>query len=193
MRTSNRVFLLLLTTASVVLPLNGEAQSRKFFGMFSAGPALPVGTFGDAFDMGWSLSAGVGTALANKAIEVRATASYGSFGASNGGLGVDGNSTPFALTGDVLYHLGSGAGAARPYLLAGAGLSSVGYSSSYDGFGGGGEGYSERENGLTFGVGGGVLVQRGKAGFFAEGRYAAVPGSEHSHLPVVVGVRIGAR
>lgn len=193
MRHTLRLSLLFLSVLSLA-PRHAEAQARRFFGMFSVGPAMPVGTFGDAFDMGWSLSAGVGTALANKDIEVRATATYGSFGAS-GGAGIDGTSTPFALTGDVMYHLGAAGKSARPYLVGGVGLSSVGYSSSYsyEGPGGGGEGYSEHENGVTIGAGAGLLVQRNRAGFFVEGRYAAVPGSDHSHLPVTVGVRIGAR
>ncbi|MBL8960434.1 MAG: hypothetical protein JNJ98_11320, partial [Gemmatimonadetes bacterium] len=56
-----------------------------------------------------------------------------------------------------------------------------------------GSSYSERDNGMTVGAGGGVIAQRGRTGFFAEARYAIVTGSDHSHLPITVGVSIGAR
>ncbi len=75
------------------------------------------------------------------------------------------------------------------------GFSSVGYSysSNYGGFGESGGDYSERDNGLMVGAGGGVQMQGDRVGFFAEGRLAAIPGSGHSHAPILVGVRIGGR
>ena len=173
------------------------AQQTRLFGMFSVGPAVPVGTFGQAFNAGWSVSAAVGRSLANPALAVRATASYGSFKESSiDGYDLGGSSTPLSVTGDVLYHFGASAARVRPYVLGGVGFSSVGYSASYstgESPGTGGSGYSQRDNGVAFGAGGGVMMQRGKVGFFAEGRYTAIPGSEHSHIPVAVGVRVGGR
>lgn len=179
--------------ACLVATSASEAQSRKYFGMFALGPALPVGTFGDGFGMGWSVLAGVGTTLANQRVEVRGTATYGSFG-ENGDFGGSAKSTPLTVTGDVLYHLGEQRAGLRAYLVGGAGLSSVGYSSSYsyEGAGGGG-GYSERENGVVVGAGAGFLMHRGRASFFTEGRLSVIPGSGHSHLPITAGVRLGGR
>lgn len=192
MRTVHRS--LLLVAAAVGFTAGADAQDRKLFGMFAVGPALPVGSFADDFGAGWTLSAGVGRALANRNVELRATATYGSFGVSSELGGGSGSSTPFGLTADLLYRLGKADAQLRPYLVGGAGLSSVGYSSKYEYEpGGGGSSYSERDNGMTVGAGGGVIAQRGRTGFFAEARYAIVTGSDHSHLPITVGVRIGAR
>lgn len=192
MRFVHRSLLLVATT--VGLAAGAGAQDRALFGMFSVGPALPMGTFADDFGAGWSLSAGVGRALANRKVEVRATATYGSFGVSSALGGGSGTSTPFGLTADLLYRLGKADAPLRPYLVGGAGISSVGYSSEYSYEpGGGGSSYSERDNGMTVGAGGGVIAHRGRTGFFAEARYAIVTGSDHSHLPITVGVRIGAR
>ncbi|MBK8250417.1 MAG: hypothetical protein IPK85_23925 [Gemmatimonadetes bacterium] len=188
----HRSLLLLATTAG--LATEAQTQGRELFGMFSVGPALPMGTFADDFGAGWSVSAGVGRALANRNVELRGTATYGSFGVSSELGGGSGTSTPFAMTADLLYRIGKADAQLRPYLVGGAGLSSVGYSSEYSYEpGGGGSSYSERDNGMTVGAGGGVIAQRGRTGFFAEARYAIVTGSDHSHLPITVGVRIGAR
>ncbi|MFN0180005.1 MAG: hypothetical protein ACKVZ0_14490 [Gemmatimonadales bacterium] len=169
------------------------AQERRVFGMIGLGPAVPVGEFGDGFGTGWDLTAGVGVTLGNRPIEIRGQLTYGSFKESGGSTAVSsGTSKPRSVNADLLYRLGKREAKVRPYLVGGVGFSSVKYSSSYNIPGeGGGAGFSETDSGVTFGGGGGVSVRAGSLGVFAEARYTAIPGSGHSHLPLVVGVRLG--
>jgi Outer membrane protein beta-barrel domain len=187
-----------MTTAAVAALLGAAdtatAQERRVFGMIGLGPAVPVGAFSDGFGTGWDLTAGIGVALKNSPLEVRGQLTYGSFKETGGATAVStGTSKPRALNADVLYRLGNGDAKVRPYLVGGAGFSSVKYSSSYSIPGEGGAGFSETDTGISFGGGGGVSIRAGSVGLFAEARYTAIPGSGHSHLPVVVGVRLGRR
>lgn len=194
MNTTSRIGMLVVS-AVACQAIVATAQERRVFGMIGVGPAVPVGEFGDGFGTGWDLSVGVGLALANRPIEIRGQLSYGSFKESGGATGANGTSKPRALNADLLYRLGGNDAKVRPYLVGGLGFSSVKYSTSYNvpGGGGGGEGFSETDSGVSFGGGGGLTVQAGSVGVFAEARYTAIPGSGHSHLPIVVGVRLGRR
>lgn len=185
--------LVLAIAGSVLWAANGAAQERKVFAMIGGGPAVPVGSFGDGFGAGWNLSAGIGVALKNIPAELRGQLNYGSFkesGTSTGGLSA--SSKPLGLNADLLYRLGQRDAKVQPYLVGGVGFYSTKYSSSYSIPGGtGGGGFSESDNGVSFGAGGGVAVRAGSIGVFAEARFTAIPGSGHSHLPLVVGVRLG--
>lgn len=170
------------------------AQS-PVFGMIGVGPAIPTGTFGEGFGTGFDILLGVGTRLKQAPVEVRVSLTLGSFSESGGLAGTTGKSRPRGLAGDLLYRLGKKDRKVSPYLVGGLGLSSVKYSSGYTvpGETGGGDEFSETDTGLSFGGGGGVTIDVGKAAIFGEARYTAIPKSDHSHLPIRVGVRLGRR
>jgi hypothetical protein len=178
-------------SAVALLQLAGAVEApsgSQIFGVIAAGPAIPAGAFGDEFKTGYDLAAGAGIALRNSPIEIRGLVHYGSFGQSPG----EGSSKPLAVTADASLRLGPQEAKVRPYLVGGVGFHSFKYSTGYSIPGGGeGGGFSERDSSPSVGGGAGLLFGTGGARVFVEARYVAITGSDHNHLPIAVGLRLG--
>jgi Outer membrane protein beta-barrel domain len=158
------------TLLLAVVATAGQAQmaSTSRFAV-SGGVAMPMGDFGDAVDMGFTVGGSWAKGLTDK-VDFRLNADYARFGTK----GVDGTWSQLGVMANGVLKFEGGM-----YGLAGLGF--VNQTLDIDGLG------SESEGDLAWNVGAGFNVNK----WFIEARYQSVmsEGTATTSLPIVFGWR----
>lgn len=166
--------LLAATALLVAVSATAEAQSR--FGV-TAGISSPMGDFGDAVDLGFTVGAQYAIPLKN-GLGLRINGDWSTFGAQVG----DANVTLLGLMANVTYDINTGSGF-KPYLVGGLGF----YNTNVDISG------VDSESNLAWNIGAGYNFEIGGKKLFAEIRYLTITEgdtfSETQTLPIVIGFR----
>lgn len=167
--------LLAATALLAAVTTTAEAQSR--FGV-TAGISSPMGDFGDAADLGFTVGAQYAMPLKD-ALGLRFNADWSRFGLPDG---VDGSWSLLGAMANVTYDIKTESGFA-PYVLGGIGFYQ--YTLDIDGLG------SADESDLAWNVGAGYNFKWGERSLFAEIRYLSIQaeGDALNTLPVVIGFR----
>lgn len=167
--------LLAATALLAAVTTTAEAQSR--FGV-TAGISSPMGDFGDAADLGFTVGGQYAIPLKD-ALGLRINADWSRFGLPSG---VDGNWQLLGLMANLTYDINTGSGF-KPYLLGGLGY--YNYKLDIDGLGSG------DESDLAWNIGAGYNFEISGKKLFAEIRYLSIQaeGDALTTLPVVIGIR----
>lgn len=165
----------LVLLAGVALP----AQAQVRFGV-GGGLLMPMGDYGTADKMGFTVGAGAVIPVGTAPVGVRIEGSFST--TSHDGIG--GKSKILGGMASLVYSF-TGAGSVTPYVLAGLGYYNV--KVDVTGFG------SFDESKVGFGGGGGIRFPVGSASLFAEARYMNISttGSSTTFMPIIVGVSFG--
>jgi len=154
------------------VPALASAQARGYVKL-GGGVGMPMGDFGDHFDMGWiaQVAGGIGSGM----IGGRINGTYG----QNGAKDVDGNVKIMGAMGDLVLSPSMGDGGVAPYFLGGAGFQSIKNGESDTKFG--------------WNVGAGVNLKLGGLAVYLEGRYLSIQteGESSTMIPITAGIRIG--
>jgi opacity protein-like surface antigen len=169
-----------MLTLALVAP--AQAQARGYVG-FGGGLAIPMGSFGDAYKMGWLGQVIAGITGPNGMLGGRIDGMYirHSFEGT-----VDGSTQMLGANGDLVVSPGSADAKIRPYLLGGIGFFNVKDEvGSVEG---------EGDTKFAYNIGAGLRFGAGsRMSFFVEGRYLNIntEGDSRGLIPIAIGVRWG--
>jgi hypothetical protein len=153
-------------------PSLAGAQARGYVKL-GGGVGMPMGHFGDHYDMGWmaQVAGGIGSGM----IGGRVNGTYGQNGVKDG----EGNLKIMGAMGDLVLTPNMGDGGVAPYVLGGAGFQSAKNGAS--------------DTNFAWNVGAGVNLKLGGLGVYLEARYLSISteGESSNMLPITAGVRIG--
>ena len=177
-----------MVTLASVATVHAQGAGRASFHV-AGGITLPMGDFGDGFDMGWQGLGGVSFGLGGLPFAIRIDGFYGQNSANddlNTALGIDdGKLKMFGGMAGGQFSFGSEASPVKPYILAQIGM--VNNKFSCDGCN------VDGETDFAFGGGGGIGFGLGSMAAFVEGQFVSVQteGSASNFIAARFGIRFG--
>ncbi len=178
----------ILLTAALILVLAAavSAQSGMKLNAFAGGGiTIPTGDAGDIWKMGYGFGGGIGV-MVNPMFSVNAKVFYNMLPYDTDAEGVD-DATALSIIGDVHFYppIGEpGMMAFNPYLIAGAGMTSVDPKNDL----------GDSETKFTFGFGAGFeYTVSPKMAIWVEGKYMIInmddPMTDVKHIPIRGGLK----
>lgn len=162
-----------LIVTGLVLAVAAAPATAQVKWQVGIGPTMPMGDFGEAFNMGFHVMGGANFGLTAKPISFRADAAYHMNKCDVVAACGDVTQNMLTLSGDVVYNFPTPR--THPYLLGGltwGNASCSGCQSSSD---------------IGFNLGGGMHFDLGANQIFVEARYFSIDQSDF--IPITVGVR----
>jgi len=192
----NHISRLVGIAACAVVPAVSQAQTSTTrpvsFGV-TAGASVPVGDFGDAADLGFTVGAHVLLAPSKMpALAFRGDVTYDRWALKGiGSALVDGNASTLGVMGNVIFR-SSSAMAIKPYVIGGAGLLSSNSSGSVAGV----NFSSDRTNNFGVQAGGGLEFQLSGFTTFIEAKFVNAFSKDSNDkrqntnwIPITFGIR----